>query len=74
MTVKELKALLETLPEDMLVILLRGRQSEHAAVLHEAKQMLYVPHSDQHGFAFGLQDPGPFGPQAEVGLVLRPAR
>ena len=43
-------------------------------MLHEAKQMLYVPHSDRHGFAFGLQDPGPFGPQSEVALVLRPAR
>jgi len=74
MKVKDLKAALERYPDDMEVVMTRGRESEHASVLYHVSAMLYVPHSKQHGYVFAFPEEETLGPQAILVVILRPAQ
>ena len=74
MIVDELIAALQKYEGDRPVVILRGRESEHASVLHHVREMMYVPHTDQAGYVFVLPEADQLSPQAVLAVILRPAR
>ncbi|GEM_PF-6457811 len=72
MTIKELKKLIKDMPDDLLIVLARGTESNHASLLYRGREMMYVPHSPWQGFIFATEESETLGPQATRALVLRP--
>ncbi len=74
MNVGYLKQIIENLPDDMLVVMQKGRESTHASVASDAKVSHYVPGKDFEGFVFTVKDSSEYGPLAILALILMPIR
>ncbi len=72
MTAKELKAILEESPDDMPIILARGREGEIASPVYQCGEGLYVPLGPWQGNVFSKREGEGLGQGATLALVLRP--
>lgn len=72
MKVKQLRLALAKLPDDMVVVLRRGRESDHAALAVDCQEAMFVPHDTAgQGFVFGLSEVDSLGERAIRALVIR---
>ncbi len=71
MNIKEMKTILEGLPDEMPLVMVQGQESERASRLYWTGQVMYVPSSRWGGFIFSRQEADTLGPDAVLALMLR---
>ena len=72
MNIKQLKELMRDLPDDMSVIIRKGRETHLASEISQAVVSLYVPRDNFQGYVFAVVDRSKLGPMAVEALIICP--